>query len=99
MRKNDALDAVSVATVAMHSSRLRHVTREDHGAILRLLADRRDELTQERGDRFAAHTGFDPRVLATPYRWFRVLPRRVQARREVDELPDRELMRDGRWLA
>jgi hypothetical protein len=26
-------------------------------------------------------------------------PRRIQARREVDELPDRELMRDGRWLA
>jgi hypothetical protein len=25
-------------------------------------------------------------------------PRRIQARREVNELPDRELMRDGRWL-
>jgi nitroimidazol reductase NimA-like FMN-containing flavoprotein (pyridoxamine 5'-phosphate oxidase superfamily) len=25
-------------------------------------------------------------------------PRRIQAWREVDELPDRELMRDGRWL-
>jgi hypothetical protein len=57
-----------------------------------------DALPQERGDRFAERTGFDPRVLATPYRWFRISPRRVQAWREVDELPDRELMRDGRWL-
>jgi Pyridoxamine 5'-phosphate oxidase len=56
-------------------------------------------LPRERGDRFAARTGFDPRALATPYRWFRISPRRIQAWREVNELPDRELMRDGRWLA
>jgi hypothetical protein len=56
-----------------------------------------DELPPERGDRFAAHTGFDPRALPTPYRWFVVTPQRIQAWREVDELPDRELMRDGRW--
>jgi hypothetical protein len=53
---------------------------------------------QQRGDRFAARTGFDPRALATPYRWFRISPRRIQAWHEVSELPDRELMRDGRWL-
>ena len=53
---------------------------------------------QERGDRFAARTGFDPRALATPYRWFRITPHRIQAWRQVDELPDRELMCDGRWL-
>jgi transposase len=47
-RKTDALDAVSVATVAMHSRTLRLVTREDYATILRLLSDRRDELTQER---------------------------------------------------
>jgi len=58
-----------------------------------------DALPQERGDRFAAHTGFDPRALATPYRWFLVTPRRVQAWREVNELPGRELMHGGRWLA
>ena len=57
-----------------------------------------EELPQDRGDRFAARAGFDPRALATPYRWFRVTPRRIQAWREVDELPDRELMRGGRWL-
>jgi len=31
-----------------------------------------DALPRERGDRFVARTGFDPRVLATPYRWFRI---------------------------
>ena len=58
-----------------------------------------DALPQERGDRFAARTGFDPRALATPYRWFRISLRRVQAWREANELEGRELMRDGRWLA
>jgi hypothetical protein len=57
-----------------------------------------DALPQQRGDRFAAHTGFDPRALPTPYRWYRISPRRIQAWREVNELPDRELMREGRWL-
>jgi hypothetical protein len=33
-----------------------------------------DTLPQQRGDRFVAHTGFDPRAPATPYRWF-VSPR------------------------
>ena len=58
-----------------------------------------DALPQERGDRFATRAGFDPRVQDTPYRWFRISPHRIQAWREVNELPDRELMRDGRWLA
>lgn len=57
-----------------------------------------DALPQERGDRFVAHTGFDPRAPVAPYRWFRVSPRHIQARREVNEMPDGELMRDGRWL-
>ena len=48
---------------------------------------------------FATRAGFDPRAQDTPYRWFRISPRRIQAWREVNELPDRELMRDGRWLA
>ena len=57
-----------------------------------------DALTAEQGDLFAARTGFDPRDLSTRYRWFRVVPRTIQAWREEDELADRELMRDGRWL-
>ena len=58
-----------------------------------------DALPQERADRFAARTGFDPRAEAAPYRWFRVSPSRIQAWREANELEGRELMRDGRWLA
>ena len=57
-----------------------------------------DALSPELGDRFAERSGFDPRTLTTPYRWFRISPRRIQTWREVNELPDRELMRDGRWL-
>jgi len=56
------------------------------------------ELPQEQGDRFAARSGFDPRGLTSSYRWFHLTPRRIQAWREVDELPERELMREGRWL-
>lgn len=57
-----------------------------------------DELPREQGDRFAARTGFDPRTEPQPYCWFRVVPRRIQAWREANELAERELMRDGRWL-
>ncbi|MFF3203810.1 pyridoxamine 5'-phosphate oxidase family protein [Streptomyces sp. NPDC002962] len=57
-----------------------------------------DALPRERGDRFAERTGFDPRASATSYRWFRIVPRRIQAWREENELSERELMRDGRWL-
>jgi hypothetical protein len=57
-----------------------------------------DALPQQPGDQFAARTGFDPRALATRYRWFRISPRRIQAWREENELADRELMRECRWL-
>ncbi|MGP4110283.1 pyridoxamine 5'-phosphate oxidase family protein [Streptomyces sp. 4N509B] len=57
-----------------------------------------DELTQETGDAFAEHTGFDPRTLTAHYRYFRIVPRRVLAWREAEELKGRELMRDGEWL-
>ncbi|MBV2366703.1 pyridoxamine 5'-phosphate oxidase family protein [Streptomonospora nanhaiensis] len=55
------------------------------------------ELPDTTLDAFAAKTGFDPRGLAD-YRYFRVRPSRVQAWREVNELAERDLMRDGRWL-
>ena len=45
-----------------------------------------DALAAEQGDRFAARTGFDPRRLNTPFKWFRVTPRRIQAWREENEL-------------
>jgi Pyridoxamine 5'-phosphate oxidase len=58
-----------------------------------------DELPGEVGDAFAAKTGFDPRLLASPYLYFRIRPQRIQAWRESNELSGRELMRDGEWLA
>lgn len=49
-------------------------------------------------DAFAAKTGFDPRDLDEPYQYFLIRPQRIQAWREANELPERDLMRDGRWL-
>jgi transposase len=47
-RKSDPVDAVSVASVALHASKLRTVEREDKAIVLRLLSDRRDDLVSER---------------------------------------------------
>jgi transposase len=47
-RKTDGIDARSVALVAQHRSDLLTVAADDHTALLRLLSDRRDELTGER---------------------------------------------------
>ncbi len=58
-----------------------------------------DALAADRADRFAARTGFEPRRPDSPHCWFRVTPRRIQAWREENELADRDLMRDGCWLA
>lgn len=49
-------------------------------------------------ERFAEHTGFDPRTLKGGWRYFRVTPVAVQAWREANEIPGRELMADGKWL-
>jgi hypothetical protein len=56
------------------------------------------DLPADVGDAFAVKTGFDPRALRARYLYFRVHPERVQAWREVNELDERDLMRDGRWL-
>ncbi|MDE9364198.1 pyridoxamine 5'-phosphate oxidase family protein [Luteipulveratus sp. YIM 133132] len=56
-----------------------------------------DDLSDAEGDAFARRSGFDPRPLKG-YTFYRVRPRSVQAWREVDELADRELMRDGIWV-
>ena len=53
--------------------------------------------SQEIVTAFAARTGFDPSTLAR-YPYFRVVPVWIQAWREVDEIKDRDLMRDGRWI-
>ena len=54
---------------------------------------RNRRVAADRGDRFVASIGFDPRALTTPYRRFCISARRVHAWREVNELPDRELVR------
>lgn len=57
------------------------------------------DIPTELGDAFAAHTGFDPRELSTPYLYFRIRPVRLQAWREANELEGRELMCGGEWSA
>lgn len=47
-RKTDGIDARSVAIVAQHRDDLPLVSADDHSGVLRLLSDRRDELTSER---------------------------------------------------
>jgi hypothetical protein len=49
-------------------------------------------------DAFAAKHGWDPRTEAEDYAFFRIVPDRLQAWREVNELSGRTLMRDGSWL-
>jgi len=47
-RKTDGIDAKTVAAVAQRRPDLRRVVPEDHAGVLRLLSDRRDQLTAER---------------------------------------------------
>jgi hypothetical protein len=57
----------------------------------------RVEVDDAEGGAFAGRAGFDPRPLRG-FAWLRIRPQLVQAWREVDEIADRDLMRDGRWL-
>ena len=50
------------------------------------------------GDAHARATGFDPRTLADPYVYLQITPQEIQAWREVNELPERQLMRRGEWI-
>lgn len=49
-------------------------------------------------DAYAAHAGWDPRTDPATT-WLVVTPTRIRAWREVNELPGREIMRGGVWLA
>ena len=49
-------------------------------------------------DTYASQADWDPRVGDAGYIYLLLRPRRIQAWREVDELPGRTLMRDGEWL-
>ncbi|MGW4843170.1 pyridoxamine 5'-phosphate oxidase family protein [Nocardia brasiliensis] len=54
-------------------------------------------ISEEVGDAFAKKCGFDPRELKT-YSFYRVVPKSIQSWRELDELPGRDIMIDGKWL-
>lgn len=56
-----------------------------------------DDVPPEYGDAFAVKADWDARESAG-YRFFRLTPRTVESWRELDEHPDRRLMRDGNWL-
>ena len=49
-------------------------------------------------DAHAEATGFDPRTLADEYVYLRITPQTIQAWREANELPGRQLMRRGKLL-
>ena len=49
-------------------------------------------------DGHAQAAGFDPRTLVEEYIYLRITPQNIQAWREANELPDRQLMRKGEWL-
>lgn len=55
------------------------------------------ELAGESADAFAAKLRWDPRD-RRPWVYLRITPLVVKAWREENELKDRLLMRDGRWL-
>jgi len=51
-------------------------------------------------DAYAAATGWDPRESTGRFVLMRVTPRHIQAWREVNEnVQDRDIMEDGKWLA
>ena len=52
---------------------------------------------QHLGERYAEQADWDPRT-SDGYVFLVLRPDRVQAWREVDEIPGRTLMRDGGWL-
>ena len=54
-------------------------------------------IDHEIGDAFASKAGFDPRPLRR-YAFLWLKPLHVRAWREVDELPDRDVMTGGAWL-
>jgi hypothetical protein len=54
-------------------------------------------LAAEAADAFAAKLGWDPRD-RQPWVYLRITPRVVKAWREENELKDRLIMADGRWL-
>ncbi|MEV7628430.1 pyridoxamine 5'-phosphate oxidase family protein [Actinoplanes sp. NPDC089786] len=51
------------------------------------------------GEAYAAQNDWDPRTAGDAYAFLILRPERIQAWRELNELPGRAVMRDGDWLA
>jgi hypothetical protein len=56
------------------------------------------DVPTEMAERYAQRTGWDPAQEDGEYVYVILRPRRVQAWREANELPERSLMRTGAWL-
>jgi hypothetical protein len=52
----------------------------------------------ELADGYAGQSDWDPRTYGAAYVYLVLVPDRLQAWRESDELPGRTLMRAGRWV-
>ena len=57
-----------------------------------------DEVPSGLAERYAAQADWDPRESGDRMRFLVLRPQRIQAWREVDELPGRTLMRGGEWI-
>jgi hypothetical protein len=58
-----------------------------------------DEVPAGLARQYAMQADRDPRTSGGPMRFLVLRPLRIQAWREVNELPGRTLMRDGAWIA
>ena len=56
-----------------------------------------DAIAEEDADRYCAEAGWDPRPVESMV-WIVFSPLRIRVWREVDELEERTVMADGRWL-
>jgi hypothetical protein len=57
-----------------------------------------EEVPADLARRYAMQAGWDPREAGERMQFLVLRPRRIQAWREVNELPGRTLMRDGEWI-
>lgn len=61
-------------------------------------AEPAEAMTTSLIDRYVRQAGWDPRAAGVPFVILRLRPTRIQAWREVDEITERTLMRNGNWL-
>jgi hypothetical protein len=57
-----------------------------------------DDVDEDVAARYAAQAEWDPRESRDPFVYVVLRPTRIQAWREVNELPGRTVLRDGEWL-